>query len=606
MENKQEVHQFYTGRIDELTARLNKVRQQIRRVSIERVVAFLVTVVGIYFLAGRSLPALIALTVVGLTLFILLIKRHGVLFPRKQYLEALLSINQNELKLLERDTSGQVEGLEYLDAGHPFTADLDIFGPRSLFQFLDRSATHGGRERLAATLRDPLALVPRLIERQQAIEELKNRPQWRQEFQALGDEAVSGPNALEKLLKWSRISTISFNKPIYKIMLWLNPILGFSVVLLIVLGRLNVSAFLLFLLVPGLTFGNRFLKINLEYNLLERQAGLLKQYAALFKKTEEPDFKSTILKEETARLTGSKISAHQAFLDLSKILKVFDWRLNMVLGFFLEVFFLWDILQLIRLEKWKNKHAPEMPGWFAALSAMEELVSFAGFAFNHPDAVMPVVSDQDFALEAENLKHPFLAEEVCVGNPVSLNGWHQFHIITGANMAGKSTYLRTVGINLVLAECGAPVLADRFVFAPVQVFTGIKTSDSLQDGASYFFAELQRLKEIMDRLRNGERLLIILDEILRGTNSKDKQKGSMALLRQLIQYPASGLIATHDLTLGDLAREFPGEIHNKRFEVEIKNNEMTFDYTLKEGISQNLNATFLLKKMNIVGEKGEA
>ncbi len=603
MENSQAVRQFYEGRVRELTEVLAVLQKKIKNISAFRVIVFLVTLVGIYVLSGRSLTGLIIVAVAGFSVFIALINRHDSLFPRKRNTEALLSINQNELKLLDRDTTHQVDGREYLDTGHPFAADLDIFGPRSLFQLLDRSATTSGRERLAATLQDPMAHVPQLIERQQAIEELKNLPLWRQEFQALGGADVSNQTALEKLLKWSKISTISFNKPIYKILLWLNPILGFSVVLLIVLGVLNETAFLLFLFMPGLTFGTQLLKINLEYDLLERQAGLLRKYAALFKKTEEPDFKSAILKKEISKLAGTKTSAHNAFLHLSKILKVFDWRLNMVLGVLLEVFFLWDIKQLVRLEKWKKQHALEIPGWFAALSAMEELVSFAGFAFNHPDAVMPVVSEHDFTLKAENLKHPFLAEEVCVGNPVSLPGWHQFHIITGANMAGKSTYLRTVGINLVLAECGAPVLADRFEFTPVQIFTGIKTSDSLQDGASYFFAELQRLKEIMDRLRKGEQLLIILDEILRGTNSKDKQKGSMALLRQLMQYNASGLIATHDLTLGDLAREFPGEIHNKRFEVEIENNEMTFDYTLKEGISQNLNATFLLKKMNITDEE---
>jgi DNA mismatch repair ATPase MutS len=172
-------------------------------------------------------------------------------------------------------------------------------------------------------------------------------------------------------------------------------------------------------------------------------------------------------------------------------------------------------------------------------------------------------------------------------------------------MAGKSTYLRTVGVNLLLAMAGAPVLADALVFSPVQLFTGIKTSDSLQDGASYFFAELKRLKEIIDRLHAEEPLFIILDEILRGTNSKDKQKGSKALLKQLVQFKASGLMATHDLSLGELAQQFPENITNKRFEVEITSQEMVFDYTLKSGVSQNLNASFLMKKMGIADTEAE-
>ncbi len=603
MENRQTVHHFYIQRVEELSEALAILQKKIKTISTLRVIIFFVTLLGIYIMSGQSLTGLIIVAVIGLIVFIALISRHGKLFPRKQNTEALLSINQNELKLLDHDTSNQVKGTEYLDEEHPFAMDLDIFGNRSLFQLLDRSATQGGREHLATTLLFPLTKTSKLIERQQAIDELKNHPIWRQEFQALGGEELLNKQALERLLEWSKTYTVSFNKPFYKILLWLTPIVGFSVLILVALHILNINASLLIFLLPGVAFMNHSKKINIEHDRLGRQTGLLKKYAALFKKTEEIDFKSKILKEAKATLSESKISAEAAFIHLSKILKVFDWRINMIVGSLLNLFFLWDIKQIIRLEKWKKEHAPDMPAWFEALSEMDEMISFAGFAFNHPDAVMPVLSKEEFALKGENLKHPFITEEACVGNPISIPEWHRFHIITGANMAGKSTYLRTIGINLVLAECGAPVLADSFEFVPVQVFTGIKTTDSLQDGASYFFAELQRLKGIMDRLRDDEKLFIILDEILRGTNSEDKQKGSKALLRQLVQYNAAGLIATHDLALGELAKEFPEQIINKRFEVEIENNEMTFDYTLKEGISQNLNATFLLKKMKIAGNE---
>ena len=603
MENKQDVRHFYTERVRELSDALAVIQKKIKQISVLRIIVFTVTLVGIYIAAGRSLSGLVIITVTGFSVFFVLIYRHALLFPKKRNTEALLAINQNELLLLDRNTSSQADGREYIDEEHPFAVDLDIFGKRSLFQLLDRNATIGGRERLASVLLNPLSGVSELTERQQAITELKNMPLWRQEFQALGGEELFNKQALERLLEWSKTYTISFNKPIYKILLWLTPIVGFLDIILITLNILNVNALLLLFLLPGLAFMNHSKKINIEHDSLGRQAGLLKKYAALFKKTEELDFKSKILKDVKSTLSKSKISAEIAFIHLSKIMKVFDWRLNLIVGFLLNLFSLWDNKQIIRLEKWKKEHAPDMPAWFEALSGIDELASFAGFAFNHPEAVMPSVSKQDFVLKGENLKHPFIAEETCVGNPVTIPGWHRFQVITGANMAGKSTYLRTVGINLILAECGAPVLADSFEFSPVQVFTGIKTTDSLQDGASYFFAELKRLKEIMDRLRAGQGLFIILDEILRGTNSEDKQKGSKALLRQLVQFHASGLIATHDLTLGELAKEFPEQIINKRFEVEIRNDEMAFDYTLKEGISQNLNATFLLKKMRIAGEE---
>jgi DNA mismatch repair ATPase MutS len=316
---------------------------------------------------------------------------------------------------------------------------------------------------------------------------------------------------------------------------------------------------------------------------------------------ENEGFKSELLSDAKYKLSEESRSAHRGIGQLSKITTAFDYRLNILVGLFLNIFFLWDILQLLRLEQWKKTNSQHVPAWFSVLYLFDELNSFAGFAFNHPEAVYPVFASQ-FEVKAVDLKHPFIATERCVGNDVSITNWGQFNIVTGANMAGKSTYLRTVGINLIMAMTGMPVLAQNFSFKPVDVFTGIKTSDSLQDGESYFFAELKRLKALIDLLEEGKQVFIILDEILRGTNSADKQKGSKGLIRQFIRLGASGFIATHDLALGELVKTYPENIRNKRFEVEIKNNELVFDYKLKEGISQNLNATFLMKKMGITLE----
>jgi DNA mismatch repair ATPase MutS len=335
------------------------------------------------------------------------------------------------------------------------------------------------------------------------------------------------------------------------------------------------------------------------YGLLGGKTQRLQQYARLFEKLEKETFQSEMIQQAVQTLTQGNRSAYAAVKKLSAITKVFDFRLNLLTGIFLNIFFLWDILQSIRVERWKKQHSAQLQGWLDALGQVDMLCSLAGFAFQHPEAVFPKPVKQEFIWNGQNLKHPFIPEKECVGNPVNITGEGKFLIITGANMAGKSTYLRTTGINLLLAMTGAPVLAKSLTFTPIQLFTGIKTSDSLQDGESYFFAELKRLKEIIVRLEKGEHLFIILDEILRGTNSKDKQKGSKALLRQLIRLKASGMIATHDLALGELAAEFPQNITNKRFEVEIKNNQLQFDYRLKDGIAENLNATFLMKKMGI-------
>ncbi|GMT44304.1 MAG: DNA mismatch repair protein MutS [bacterium] len=594
---------FFKQQVSHYEQQLTQTQKSIRRVGTLRISVFLITVLGIYLTAGHSLTAVLTVAVAGFSLFGFFVFRHIRLYKQKKRVESLLQINENELRLLNRDTSHQPDGHEFLDAEHPFVADLDIFGKRSLFQLLDRSATHIGRKHLALTLLYPPKQKEQIKERQEAIAELSGIPRWRQAFQALGNTGGKDKNAAENLLDWAKNTETVFNKPIYKILLIITPLLGFTLMALNIFGVLSFAGFLTFLLLPLLVLGPKLTQINNVYERLSKKTALLEQYASLFEKTEEKAFGSKIMKEAEKTLVEGETSAFKAVRQLSGISKAFDYRLNMFAGFFLNIFFLWDIRQSMRLEKWKNSYGNRLSQWLETLAQVDELCSFAGFAFQHPEAVFPEIATEGLRVQGKNLKHPFIDPAVCVGNPVNIDDRGRFHVITGANMAGKSTYLRTVGINLILAECGAPVLADFFEFSPIQVFTGIKTTDSLQDGASYFFAELQRLKEIMDRLRAGEKLFIILDEILRGTNSKDKQKGSKALLRQFLHYNTSGLIATHDLALGDLAGEFPEQIVNKRFEVEIHNNEMAFDYTLKEGISQILNATFLLKKMKITEEE---
>jgi hypothetical protein len=587
---------FFNKQVQKYASRLNEVTKKIRNTSISRIIVFLLTVVGIYLTTVFNGWWVAGTGVSGLVVFMILVIRHVKLFHRKHYLRKLLEVNENELLLLNLDTKNQHTGEEYLSTEHPYAVDLDVFGDRSLFQLLDRSATNEGRDKLAAGLLSPELSPETIRKRQKAIAELAVLPQWRQEFQALGgdENAVS----IDGLLQWAQFDGRAWNKTLYKILTVLTPLLGLGIVTLIGLGELGFGAFLLFLLLPLTVLGLNFNAINAEYGQLGKKNRVLKMYAVLFQKTEDQNFKSELLKQAQQILVGKDHSAARAFQQLESISKAFDYRLNFLVGFTLDIFFLWDIRQLMRLEKWKKNYGKEMQQWFESLSAVDELCSYAGFAFQYTEAVFPELSDT-FSLHGENLKHPFIAKEKCVGNPVKVAGWKQFQIITGANMAGKSTYLRTVGINLLLANCGAPVLGESMVFKPVQLFTGIKTSDSLQDGESYFFAELKHLHNMIQQLERGEQLFIILDEILRGTNSKDKQKGSKALLKQLIRFNASGLVATHDLALGSLADDFPENIINKRFEVEIENNQLIFDYQLKNGVSQNLNATFLMKKMGI-------
>ncbi len=591
--------QFFGEQVEKYGKQLLQVKKSIRQVALLRIFSFLLTILGVYLTAGHSLLSVAVVAVAGFSLFGFFVFRHYRLFQKKKQVEKLLDINENELRLFRLDTSRQPEGAAWLDMTHPFAADLDVFGKRSLFQLLDRSASMPGRQKLARTLLFPEQRSERIRQRQEAIAELAGKPHWRQAFQAMGGPNGNHGDSVAGLLQWAASPETFFDRPVLRILLVITPLLGFADVALISLGVLPFSSFLLFLVLPFAVLAPRQGKINKTFNRLGRKTFFLQQYARLFKIMEQGGFRSEILLNARKILTEGKSSAFYAIDKLSGISKVFDYRLNMLAGIFLNAFFLWDILQCLRLERWKKQYGEELPLWFDALAKVDELCSLAGFAFQHPEAVYPDIRQEGFTVSGDNLKHPFIDPSKCVGNPVKTEGWGQFQVITGANMAGKSTYLRTVGVALLLAMTGAPVPADRFVFTPVTLFTGIKTSDSLQDGESYFFAELKRLKEIIVRLEKGEKLFIILDEVLRGTNSTDKQKGSKALLRRFIRLKASGIIATHDLSLGKLADEFPENIENKRFEVEIEGDRMQFDYRLKEGVSQNLNASYLMEKMGI-------
>jgi len=253
---------------------------------------------------------------------------------------------------------------------------------------------------------------------------------------------------------------------------------------------------------------------------------------------------------------------------------------------------------MLRLEHWQTKHNDKLENWFDVIAETEVLSSLANFSYNNPDAEFPRLQDSDNIFKAEKLGHPLISKTDRVDNEVEIKS-KGFSIITGANMAGKSTYLRTVGINLILGMIGAPVCGKGVTLNPIRLYTSIRTDDSLQKNESYFYSELKRLKAIIDELKRGTKLFIILDEILRGTNSKDKHAGSEALLKQLIDLKTAGIIATHDVALGILEKSFPDHIRNSCFEVDIDGSELSFDYKLRDGVSKNMNATILMREMGI-------
>jgi len=533
-----------------------------------------------------------------LALFIVFVVFHERLTYKQKFNNSYLEAVKHELEALDGNYSSFDGGPEFIDHQHIFATDLDIFGNNSLFQAVNRTTTIAGKQTLADWLLKPLSDKKLINLRQGAAAELASLADWRLRLRAHGMVASEGTKDLESLSAWL-IAEPLFKARIFRFAGVIIPLASLVFTLLLIAGSISISLFLLYLIFPLGVVGFYTKAINQRHVMLSRKVALLDKYAVRFKMIENQDFSSEFLKNLNNELNSGKQAASKSIRKLGRITASLDTRLNLLAGLVLNIYLLWDIRQMIRLEKWKQINKECLPQWFSALSEAEAIASLGAFTCCNQGFVFPEIDPTVFAIKAREAGHPLIPIKIRVNNDISVTHRGHFNIVTGANMAGKSTYLRTVGVNMVLALAGAPVCAREFSCYPAPVYTSLRTTDSLSSQQSYFYAELLRLKEMIDRLGKGEELFILLDEILKGTNSADKQAGSKALLTQLIGLGAAGFIATHDLELGNLEKSFPNDVTNYSFEAEISGDELHFDYKLKPGIARNMNATFLMKKMGI-------
>lgn len=537
-------------------------------------------------------------SLVSLAVFIWLIVVYSQMQSALHMCDATIAVLLSEIDWLSGNNAVFDGGHEFIDPTHPFSFDLDVYGDISLFSILNRTQTPGGKAMLAYWLNQPLNDANEILKRQQAVSELKHATDWQLEMRVLGKVAAEDKNDLLQFESWLRLKPLLLSQ-IFGILIPLVSALSILMTVLLMAGTVSFQQYLLYLILPlGIT-AYYTKSINRRHLLVSKKVDLLKKYARRFELIEKSVFKSAFFDNHRLMLNAGNMPASAAIEKLASIAAALDTRLNMLAGLALNALLLWDIRQVRRLEQWQQHHKSSLYHWFNVLYETEVLLSVAGFAYGKPDFIFPVILENPGVLQASDVVHPLLKAGECVSNPIAIEGRGRFVVVTGANMAGKSTYLRTVGVNLLLAQIGAPVGAVSFGFYPSGLFTSLRTSDSLTGGQSYFYAELVRLKRIIDTLAEGDYPLILLDEILKGTNSADKQSGSKALLRQLIGLGASGVIATHDLALGALESDFPGAVANFHFEAEIHNDNLRFDYRIKPGIAHNLNATFLMRKMGI-------
>jgi len=576
-----------------------KIKKRLNLMALWRLVTFLAGAYLSYRIIVISLEPGLLTAILVLSLFIYLI----VLFSRGKHKQALtrnlMRINANEIEALRGHVGNFGDGHEFEDPAHGFASDLELFGEQSLFQHINRTSTYSGRNQLASWLLNPLQKEEDITARQQAIQELKDLLSWRQHFTATG--YLLNPEAYQdaRLIAWSKEEPFIAKNPFFRIFRWVLPLLTVALIILFFQGTLPLGYLLAVLVVNVLVLYRVNKRVTSQHNQVTRQIEILRNYSLLFHHIEKQPFQSQALRRLKDHFFSNHEPASRSIHKLSRILDALDNRISPILGQILNLVFLWDIHQVIRLEKWHERHAPDVEQWIQAMGSFDAFISLANFAYNHEDFCFPQV-DPSVVVHADRMGHPLIPAPKRVDNPLTMRQSGVSIIITGANMAGKSTFLRTIGVNLVLAMAGSVVCASNMTFRITRLFTSMNITDSLSKNESYFYAEIKRLRQLIEHAMHHDHLLVLLDEILTGTNTKDKEKASKAFVRRLLNMKVTSIIATHDLSLTTMAEEHPGSIRNTRFEVALEKGQMKFDYKLREGVARNMNALALLKEMGLI------
>jgi DNA mismatch repair protein mutS len=591
--------EYYADRAQSLAKEIAGLKQKSRSFVAGQIIFFLAFIVFVVFYTttagGRLLLVMAALSVIAY----FIVRRFDVLNSEKIATQnSLLQVYQHEMAYQEGDYSAFYDGREYVDPQHPFTFDLDIFGSQSLFQRINRTVTTGGSRRLASLLstehESAQGEIERITLQKEAIDELAEMETWRADFLAIGQKAGEKLDSSAIREAHERISSVrlpSFMGSLPVIIvayaaiagLWASVVLPFLTPLS---GEVAVTWGVLQFIAVFLLCMKPLRVIRKSVDVLHKH---LQAYISLIRHLSATQFKA----EDNRRVVRQLQTASISFERLEDILNGLDRRGNILGLLIMNTFLLSDVFLVRRFCQWQRLYMSHVMDWVDEVSHIDALVSMATFRYNEPFGTSAqLVVDENLVYEARGLYHPFLGKKA-VRNDFMIEEGH-YYIITGANMAGKSTFLRSVGINYVLAMNGMPVFADALKVSVYRLFSSMRTTDDLSHGISYFNAELLRLKQLINFCRHSKHTLIILDEILKGTNSLDKLNGSRLFLNAISSLPVSGMIATHDLELSKMSELHPERFSNYCFEIELAEN-INYTYKITPGVARNQNATFLLK-----------
>ncbi|WP_419213697.1 MutS-related protein [Maribacter sp. X9] len=586
------LEEFYTGRVNCFEKEIADLNQRLFLFSLLRLGVFLLTILAIYF-ASVNAKYVVGVLLVGIPAFLFLVSKHSDLKYQKSKKEELKRINAIELQVLKRDYSQLENGKEFATDQHYYSQDIDLFGQGSFYQVSNRTKLMEGSRLLAEMYTGNL--ITGITDKQEAIKEIGEKVDWRQEFSAMAAlTKTETPTAL--ITDWLK----AYTPFVPKVMRYIPMV--FSVLSLVIfvayfLDFISESMLLLWLgfgmIIVGI-FTKKVMQLGQDATKLK---STFDQYNQLLALIEQASFAAPLLQKQKENILSKGESNSKVLKRFAKLLGNLDRNNNMLYVVVANGFFLRSLTDSLAIEKWIEAHGKDVENWFKTIAFFDAYNSLGNFAFNHPVFTYPTITNSHVVLNSEKAGHPLLDPSKSILNDITIDGG-QFFIITGANMAGKSTFLRTVSLQIMMANVGLPVCAEKVSYSPIKLITSMRTTDSLTDDESYFFSELKRLRFIVDEIQT-DRYFIVLDEILKGTNSTDKALGSKKFLERLVKSKSTGIIATHDLSLCEVAKEHPA-VKNYYFDAEIIDNELHFDYTFKDGICQNMNASFLLKKMGII------
>jgi hypothetical protein len=572
------------------------LKAKLKSLAFLRVVTFITYLVVLTISANYSnLIAVILSTILFILIFVTLVKLFNNTQFQANHNKYLSKINSDELLRNRGRLDGFDPGMEFAYTQHPYHNDLDIFGNNSLFQLINRCTTFWGRN----TLADWLSFKSdseEILKRQKSIRELSENIDWLQEFQATGLHNESKSD-ITNFQEWLKSGPVISNNAFYSVLRYLGPLLMILIFILVILSVITYHWIFVGMVLNSLILLSILDRVrNIHENTTEA-IKTLKSLEELILLVEKSNFNSAKLRELQSIYLESTPKVSKRISSLNGILQNLDNRSNQIYHLF-NILFLLDLHFAMQAEHWKIIQPDNINSWFEAMGEFEGLVSFAGMSFANPEYSFPEILKGNHNLKAENLGHPLIPAKSRISNDFSLNGLGSIGMITGSNMAGKSTFLRTVGVNMVLALAGGPVCAGKFGLTMSQVFSSMRTQDNLEENISSFYAELNRIKQLLQITSDKTPVFFLLDEILKGTNSHDRHLGAVSLVHQLTDENTSGLISTHDIALAKEATE-GRKVSNYSFNSIINGDEIIFDYKLTPGICESFNASKLMKKMGI-------